>query len=94
LDRLQARLRLGFSHIGGGGAQRKSFSIYKLALPANRDAYVKCLEEALHVHLYRSDFCSEYNWQELHCCIVQAAEDAIGHGKQRQPEWFEVNVHL
>ena len=78
--------------MGAGDVHRRSLSIYKLALPANRDAYVKCLEEALYVHPYRSDLCIEFNWQELCCCIVQAAEDAIGRGKQRQPEWLEDNV--
>ena len=53
---------------------------------------MKYLEEALHVHPYRSDLCNEYNWQELCCCIVQVAKDVIGHGKQRQPEWFEDNI--
>jgi len=79
--------------VGGGGAQsirRRSFSIYKLALPADKDTYVKW---ALQAHPYSSNFCCEYTWQKLYCCIVQAAEDAIGHRKQRQPEWFEDNVH-
>ena len=58
---VRARLRLRFSHVGAGGVQRRPFSIYKLALPANRDAYVNCLEEALHVHLYKSDLCNKYN---------------------------------
>jgi len=69
--------------VGGGRAQsRRPFSIYKLALPAERNVYVKCLEEALQTHPYRSDFCSEYNWKELRCSIVQAAKDAIGRGRQ------------
>ena len=65
---VRARLTLRILHMGGGRAQsRRPFSIYKLALPAEKNVYVKCLEEALQTHLSRSDFCSEYNWKKLRC---------------------------
>ena len=83
---LRVKLRLKFSHARAGSAQRRSFSVYKLALPINRDAYVKCLEDVLRVHPYRADLCNEDNWQALRHCIVQAAEESIGRGKSRQPE--------
>ena len=33
--------------MGVGGTQKRSFLVYILALHASRDAYVRCLEEAL-----------------------------------------------
>ena len=52
-------------HAHAGSACSRSFSVYKLVLASNRDAYVKCLEGILCDHLYRSDQCSEYDWQDL-----------------------------
>ena len=93
-DHQLVRVKLGlmFSHARAGNAQRRSFSVYKLALYINRDAYVKCLQDVLHVHPYSADLCNEDNWQVLQHCIVQAAEESIDCGKSRQPEWFEDNV--
>ena len=72
---VRVKLGLKFSHKRAGSAQRRSFLVYKLALPINRDAYVKYLEDVLRVHPYRADLCNEYNWQALQHCIVQAAEE-------------------
>ena len=81
-------------HTRSGSACSRSFSVYKLALASNRprDAYVKCLEDILHDSPYRSNQCNEDNWQDLQCSIIQAVEKSIGHGRKRQPKWFEDNV--
>ena len=60
---VRVKLRLKFLHARAGSAQRRSFSVYKLTLP--RDANVKCIEDALCVHLYRADLCNEDNRQAL-----------------------------
>ena len=90
---VRAKLRFRVPHARTGSAcGNRSFSVYKLLLASNRDAYVQCLEDILLDRPYRSDQCNEDNWQDLRCSIVQAAEKSIGRGKRRQPEWFEDNV--
>ena len=75
-------------HARAGGACSRSFSVYKLALANNRDAYVKYLEDILHDCPYKADQCNEDNWQDLQYSIVQAAEKSIDHERKRprQPE--------
>ena len=54
-----AKLQLRAPCVHAESVQQKSFSVHKLALSVNRDAYVKCLEDVLHDHLHRSDLSSE-----------------------------------
>ena len=34
----------------------------------------------------------EENWNTLKSCIVNAAEETIGRGQRKNPEWFEENL--
>ena len=62
---VRGKLRFKVPHTRGGSACSRSFSVYKLALASNRDAYVKCLEDILCDRPYRSDQCNEDYWQDL-----------------------------
>lgn len=65
------------------------FAIHKFVITATRDEY-RC--HLLQDYPYSSDLTPEKNWDTVKSCIVSAAEEAIGRGKRRQPEWFEDNV--
>lgn len=90
---VRAKLRLEFPRVQGRGKKKVSpFSVHKFLAPANRDKYRGLLESTLEEHPHRPDLSPEENWETLKSCIVSVAEEAVGRGKRKQPEWFEENV--
>ena len=94
-DHKLVRARFSFQLYCEGMRREKKalpFSVYKLESAAVRDKFRCCLEN----HLLDQPFCSnrssEENWNELKHRMVSAAEESIGRGKKRMPEWFEENA--
>ena len=75
------------------GEKRKlPFAVHKLISNAERDEYRYHLENLLQERPYNPDLPPEGNWNIVKSCIVSAAEETVGRGKRKQPEWFEENV--
>ena len=64
-------------------------AIHKLKTPAKRDEYHEVLEQDLLARPLRAGDSTECNWDALKSCIVSAAEEVVGRGKRKQPDWFE-----
>ena len=47
------------------------------------------LEQHLLDRPYRDDDTCKQNWDTLRDCVVAAAEEAVGRGRRKHPEWFE-----
>ena len=70
------------------------FAIHKLKTPAKRDEYREVLEQHLLARPLRAGDSTECNWDALKSCIVSAAEEVVGRGKRKQPDWFEDSEEL
>ena len=70
------------------------FAIHKLKTPAKRDEYHEVLKQHLLARPLRAEGSTECNWDALKSCIVSAAEEVVGRGKRKQPDWFEDSEEL
>ena len=70
------------------------FAIHKLKTPAKRDEYCEVLEQHFLARPLRAGYSIECNWDALKSCIVSAAEEVVGRGKRKQPDWFEDSEEL
>ena len=68
------------------------FSVHKFSSTVCKDEYRSHLEKVLQDQPYIVDMSMEKEWNELKTCIVSMAENAIGRGRRKQPEWFEGNA--
>ena len=57
-----------------------------------RDEYRSHLEKMLQNQPYHADMSTEEKWNVLKTCYVSTAENTIGRGRRKQPEWFEENA--
>ena len=67
------------------------FAVHKLNAIAARDGYRCHIESLLLDHPFKTELTPEMNWEVIKSCIESAAEESIGRGKRKQPEWFEEN---
>ena len=65
------------------------FAVHELSTSARRDEYREQLELQLQDRPHNDNDTSEQNWEALKHCIVTAAEETVGRGKAKKPEWFE-----
>ena len=52
------------------------------------------LEQHLLARPLRAGDSTKCNWDALKSCIVSAAEEVVGTGKRKQPDWFEDSKEL
>ena len=72
----------------------KPFAVHELNTRARRGKYQELLQQHLLDRPHNDDGTAEGNWDALKDCIVTSAEEAIGRGRRRQPEWFEESSEL
>lgn len=65
------------------------FAVHELASSVKRVAYCEKLEQHLQASTNRVENTCKQNWDTLKECIVEAAEEAVGRGRRKHPEWFE-----
>ena len=79
------------------GRKEKScipFAVHELSTSARRDEYQESLKQHLLDRPHNDDDTAERNWDALKYCIVTVAEESVGRGKRKQPEWFEESSEL
>ena len=65
------------------------FAVHELAMSTKREEYRRALEQQLRDKQHSDDATSKQNWDMLKECIVSAAEETVGRGRRKHPEWFE-----
>ena len=70
------------------------FAVHELSTRSKRDEYGEMLKQQLLDMPHNASDTSEHNWDVLKSCIVSAAEEAVGRGKRKQPDWFEENMEM
>ena len=76
---------------GGGGKRCIPFAVHELVISTKRDEYRRALEQRLQNSPHKDEDTSKQNWDILKGCIVATAEETVGRGRRRHPEWFEEN---
>ena len=77
-----------------GGRSSIPFAVYKFAVSTRRKEYRELLEQQLQDNPHIDDATSKQNWDTLKCCIVSAAEEAVGRWRRKYPEWFEDSSYI
>lgn len=68
------------------------FAVHELTISAKRDEYREVLEQHLRDRPHKDDDTCKQNWDILKDCIVAAAEETVGRGRRKHPEWFEESL--
>ena len=63
-------------------------AVYTLNSEEHREIFQQNLNHRLLQHPHQPDGSLESNWQQLKDCIMESAEECIGHKKKKQPDWF------
>ena len=63
-------------------------AVYTLNSEEHREIFQKNLDHRLLQHPHQPDGSLESNWPQLKDCIMESAEECIGHKKKKQPDWF------
>lgn len=74
---------------GMGGKSFLLFAVHEFVRSTKREVYRKTLEQQLQDKPHSDDYTSKQNWDTLKDCIVSAAEEAVGRGRRKHPEWFK-----
>ena len=92
--RVKLRIQLPLTH--GVRSNKKSvpFAVHHLSTKAKRDEYMSTLENKLQINAHSSETSMEDNWTTLKSSITAAAEESIGRGRRKQPEWFEESTEV
>ena len=88
---VRAKLKIDLPELHQREKRVLPFAVHKLNASTARDAYRRHLEGLLLDYPSRTESTPEANWETIKSCIVSAAEEEIGRGKRKQPEWFEEN---
>ena len=90
---VRAKLRVQLPHTNGSrGKKSVPFAVHELCSKAKRDEYADCLEGKLKTNGHSLEKSLEHNWTIVKSSIVAAAEETVGRGRRKQPEWFEENA--
>ena len=87
---VRAKLNIVVPRFRGGGEKSCiPFTVHRFSISAKRDEYREVLEQRLQDRPHKDDDTCKQNWDTLKDCIVAAAEEVVGRGRRKHPEWFE-----
>ena len=86
---VRAKLNIVVPHHAGKKGMCMPFAVHKLSTSeARREEYQESLQSNLLDRPHSEDDAAERNWDALKSSIVAAAEETLGRGRRKQPEWF------
>ena len=85
---VKGSLLLGFPRMHRNGVTRVPLAVHLLRGQEVRDKYQQSLDHHLSRCQHTAEGSVEEQWQVLKDCIMTSAEEAIGHGWKKQPDWF------
>jgi hypothetical protein len=96
-DHKMVRAKLRISLLQASSSRDKKsvpFAVHELYKQPRRDEYVKSLEDKLQTNIHSLETSIEENWDIVKSSIITAAEETVGRGRSKQPEWFKENAEV
>lgn len=86
---VRAKLCLGVMRFGRKQSRPLPLAVHKLDSQQVRDEYRELLESVLQNSLEGHEETIEEKWRRMSMCIMSAAEEVVGRGGRKHPEWFD-----